>query len=106
MYVWEVEYTDQFGSWYETLSVEDQDAIIGRIDLLEEQGPGLGRPAVDSIHQSRHSNMKELRAERSLRLLFRSTPYCDFAGRWPQRKHRQPIPDMERLVRPVHPNGR
>jgi hypothetical protein len=74
MCVWEVEYTDQFGSWYETLSVEDQDAIIGRIDLLEEQGPGLGRPAVDSMHQSRHSNMKELRAERSLRLLFAFDP--------------------------------
>lgn len=48
--MWEVEYTDQFGSWYEDLSVEDQDAIIGRVDLLEEQGPGLGRPAVDNIH--------------------------------------------------------
>lgn len=42
--------------------------------LLEEQGPGLGRPAVDSIHQSRHSNMKELRAERSLRLRFAFDP--------------------------------
>ncbi len=72
--MWEVEYTDQFGSWYEALSAEDQDSIIGRVVLLEEQGPGLGRPAVDSIHQSRHHNMKELRAERSLRLLFAFDP--------------------------------
>ncbi len=74
MRMWEVEYTDQFDAWYQTLSAEDQDAIIGRVVLLEEQGPGLGRPAVDSIHQSRHSNMKELRAERSLRLLFAFDP--------------------------------
>ena len=74
MRMWEVEYTDQFDAWYQTLSAEDHDAIIGRVVLLEEQGPGLGRPAVDSIHQSRHSNMKELRAERSLRLLFAFDP--------------------------------
>jgi hypothetical protein len=63
--------------WYEALCIEDQDAIIGRVELLEEQGPGLGRPVVDNIHRSRHPNMKELRAERSLRLpvRFRSTPY-------------------------------
>ena len=92
--MWEVEYTDQFGSWYEALSVEDQDAIIGRVDLLEEQGPGLGRPAVDNIHQSRHPNMKELRAEGSLRsaLCFRSTPYSDFACRWTQGRRGQRIP--------------
>jgi hypothetical protein len=74
MNMWEVEYTDEFGAWYAALSVEDQDAIIGRVDLLEQQGPGLGRPAVDNIHRSRHPNMKELRAERSLRLLFAFDP--------------------------------
>lgn len=72
--MWEVEYTDQFGDWYENLSQEDQDAIIGRVELLEEHGPGLGRPAVDNIHQSRHPNIKELRAERSIRLLFAFDP--------------------------------
>lgn len=72
--VWDVEYTDQFASWYEALTEEDQDAIIGRVVLLEQDGPGLGRPAVDNIHQSRHANMKELRAERSLRVLFAFDP--------------------------------
>jgi hypothetical protein len=37
MSMWEVEYSDQFGDWYEDLSEEDQDAIIGRVELLEEQ---------------------------------------------------------------------
>jgi hypothetical protein len=74
MVVWEVEYTDQFGAWHETLDEEDQDAVIARVELLEQLGPALGRPAVDNVHQSRHPNMKELRAERSLRVLFAFDP--------------------------------
>ncbi len=68
--MWEVEYTDQFGQWWDTLNEEDQDAIVGRVRLLEAAGPGLGRPSVDNVHQSRHPAMKELRAERALRVLF------------------------------------
>lgn len=36
---------------------------------LGEEGPGLGRPLVDTIKASRHHNMKELRA-RTVRVLF------------------------------------
>jgi hypothetical protein len=32
------------------------------IDLVEQHGPTLGRPVVDSIKGSRHHNMKELRS--------------------------------------------
>lgn len=55
--MWEVEYTDQFGDWYEYLGEEDQNAVIARVELLEQMGPALGRPAVDNVHQSKHSNM-------------------------------------------------
>lgn len=72
--VWEVEYTDQFRDWYERLDEEDQDALIARVELLEQLGPALGRPTVDNVHQSRHPNMKELRAERALRVLFAFDP--------------------------------
>lgn len=48
--------------------------MVARVELLEQLGPGLGRPAVDGVHQSRHSNMKELRAERALRVLFAFDP--------------------------------
>lgn len=72
--MWEVEYTDQFGSWYEQLDVGDQDALVARIELLEEHGPSLGRPTVDNVHQSRHPNMKELRAEGAVRILFAFDP--------------------------------
>jgi hypothetical protein len=70
MSVWEVEYTNQFGEWWDTLDEQDQDALIGRVKLLEAAGPGLGRPSVDNVHRSRHPAMKELRAERALRVLF------------------------------------
>lgn len=74
MSMWDVEYTDQFDDWYQNLTEEDQDAVIARVELLESAGPGLGRPAVDNVHQSRHLNMKELRAERAIRVLFAFDP--------------------------------
>lgn len=61
MQVWVVEYTDQFDDWYQTLTEEEQDMVVARVELLEFAGPRLGRPVVDSIHKSRHPNMKELR---------------------------------------------
>ena len=72
--MWEVEYTEQFRAWYEPLAEEDQDALIGRVELLEQTGPALGRPLVDNVHQSKHPHMKELRAERGLRVLFAFDP--------------------------------
>ncbi len=35
--------------------------LAALINLLEEFGPQLGRPQVDTLNNSRHSNMKELR---------------------------------------------
>lgn len=65
------------------------DAIIARIELLADAGPGLGRPAVDRISSSEHPNMKELRLG-SIRILFAFDPQrCavllvagDKAGDW------------------------
>ena len=37
------------------------DKILSYALLLEEGGPSLGRPWVDTLSGSRHSNMKELR---------------------------------------------
>jgi hypothetical protein len=46
---------------------------MARIELLEERGPALGRPVVDTIEGSRHPNMKELRAG-TMRALFAFDP--------------------------------
>jgi len=59
--VWEVEYTDQFGEWWSKLAEGDQNHIDAAVEVLQRVGPALGRPLVDSITTSRHSNMKELR---------------------------------------------
>ena len=68
---WEVEFTDQAAEWLESLDDDDYDAMAGVIDLLEQDGPTLGRPAVDHIEGSRHHNMKELRSSgQYLRALF------------------------------------
>ena len=72
-----MEYTDEFGEWWETLTVEEQMALDVGVRLLEQFGPQLSRPYVDSVKGSRHSNMKELRIQskgRPLRTFFAFDP--------------------------------
>ena len=72
---WEVEYTDQFEVWWLTLGAEDQNSIRASVEVLEEQGPALGRPLVDTLKGSRHPNMKELRPTvGNIRILFAFDP--------------------------------
>lgn len=84
------------------LALEDGDfaAIMPAIDLLEERGPALGRPAVDTVAGSRHRNMKELRSFGGhLRVLFAFDPgrravlllAGDKRGRW-QRWYLESVP--------------
>lgn len=61
--MWEIEYTNEFGAWWEELSESQQDAIAASIGLLEELGPNLGRPHADHIKASKYTNMKELRTQ-------------------------------------------
>ena len=74
--MWEVEVTDEFVEWWEALSVDQQESVTDRVDLLAGQGPHLGRPVVDRISTSWHHNMKELRASKggALRVLFAFDP--------------------------------
>lgn len=61
--MWNVEFTDEFEVWYQSLTFRQQDAIDRCVYLLEQRGPRLGRPYVDTVNGSRHSNMKELRSQ-------------------------------------------
>jgi len=75
--MWEVEYTDEFEEWWESLTEGEQIDIDASVCLLEEIGPSLSRPHVDTVKGSRHSNMKELRTQSSgnpLRTLFAFDP--------------------------------
>lgn len=60
---WEVEYTDEFKRWWNSLNMEEQEEVEAKVELLEEFGPTLPRPHSDVIVSSRHANMKELRAQ-------------------------------------------
>ena len=55
--------TDEFFDWWSSLAESQQDALQASIELLESNGPFLGRPHVDVIKGSRHPNMKELRTQ-------------------------------------------
>src|SRR2546423_7695637 len=72
---WEVEYTAQFGEWWDDLSEAEQASVTAAVNVLERRGPALGRPLVDTIKQARHDNMKELIPPASnLRVLFAFDP--------------------------------
>lgn len=61
--MWDVEYTDEFGAWWETLPADVQESIAHDVEVLRAVGPGLGRPRVDTVKGSRFTNMKELRTQ-------------------------------------------
>lgn len=58
---WAVEYADDFVEEVEAYPKEVQWKIAALSLLLERFGPDLGRPKVDTLKGSKHSNMKELR---------------------------------------------
>ena len=75
--MWEVEYTDEFELWWTNLTEDEQADVNASVELLENHGPQLGRPHVDTIKGSKHSNMKELRTQsggKPLRTFFAFDP--------------------------------
>jgi hypothetical protein len=58
---WEVDLHDDFVPEYRDLRKDVQDELLARIELLEQFGPQLGRPRADTLNDSRHANIKELR---------------------------------------------
>ena len=58
---WDVLLHDEFADEVTALDEELQDELFAHAKLLAEFGPNLGRPTVDSLKGSSHSNMKEMR---------------------------------------------
>ncbi len=58
---WVVEIGDEFESEFDALHEDVQTEILALARLLQQFGPQLGRPRVDTLKESRHANMKELR---------------------------------------------
>jgi hypothetical protein len=103
--MWEVEYTDEFGAWWETLTEGEQETVADAVEALQRRGPALGRPFVDTIKSSRHPNMKELRPRRgNIRILFAFDPRRiallliggDKSGEW-EEWYRRMLPLADRL---------
>jgi hypothetical protein len=74
---WEVEYTEDFEIWWESLNEDEQESVTSCVLLLEARGPMLGFPFSSGIEQSRHSHMRELRIQhggRPYRVLYAFDP--------------------------------
>ena len=74
---WDVEYTDEFGEWWNGLGEDAQDKIAVSVRLLEMRGPHLEFPHSSKIRGSRHPHMRELRTQvngRPFRTLYAFDP--------------------------------
>ena len=60
---WEVEYTDEFEEWWETLGEEEQIEIDAVVGLLENLGHAVPYPYSSGVKSSKHGNMRELRIQ-------------------------------------------
>lgn len=61
--MWEVEYTDEFETWWFCLTEGEQIDVAAHVKLLEDDGPNLAFPYSSGINRSRHSHMRELRVQ-------------------------------------------
>lgn len=74
---WEVEYTDEFGEWWNGLTESEQVSVRASVKLLGEFGLNLRFPHGSGINGSKHGNMRELRIQcmgRPYRVLFAFDP--------------------------------
>ena len=76
----DVLFTDEFETWWNGLSIDEQVSINASVMLLEAQGVNLGFPHSSKIQGSRHSHMRELRIQhegRPYRVLYAFDPSRD-----------------------------
>lgn len=100
--MWSVD-IELIARWLASLDEGSRVQVVAAIELLEDRGPQLGRPIVDTVSSSRHRNMKELRPGSSgrseLRVIFAFDPERSAimliagnkAGKW-ERWYRENIP--------------
>lgn len=74
---WQIEYTDEFGQWWDTLNWDEQERIDAAVVMLESYGPYLRFPYSSGITGSKHRHMRELRTQhrgRPYRILYAYDP--------------------------------
>lgn len=60
---WDVEYTDEFGEWFQELTEAEEQKVSATVNQLVAHGPALGFPHTSAINGSRHDHMRELRIQ-------------------------------------------
>jgi hypothetical protein len=72
--MWQILILDDVLDWLDHLDTRSKAQVFVALELLEQKGPNLGRPLVDSIIGSSIKNLKELRpgsaGSTELRILF------------------------------------
>jgi hypothetical protein len=75
---WDVEYTDEFETWWiNELDSAGRESVAAYVALLEERGPALEYPYSSGIRRSRYSHLRELRIQhdgRPYRVLYAFDP--------------------------------
>ena len=75
--MWIVITTDLFNEWLEKQDESTQEKVLAALVVLQQKGPSLGRPLVDTVYDSKFTNMKELRVQhpgKPLRAFFAFDP--------------------------------
>ena len=75
--MWEVEFSDHFGQWWDGLTAAEQKSIDFTVSLLQELGPTLKMPHSSGVETSIYSHMRELRIQhegRPYRVLYAFDP--------------------------------
>ena len=73
----EVEFTDEFGEWWDGLAADEQESVRASVKLLEDYGVALKHPYCSGVSLSRHLHMRELRVQhqgRPYRVLYAFDP--------------------------------
>jgi hypothetical protein len=58
---WTVVFHPEFEPEFDRLDRPVREELLAQAHVLENFGPSLGRPRVDTLKDSKHANMKELR---------------------------------------------
>lgn len=81
--MWTVITKELFNKWLEQQEESMQEKVLAALVILQQKGPSLGRPLVDTVYGSKFTNMKELRVQHRgkplrafLHLIYCVRPWC------------------------------
>ena len=70
-------FTDEFETWWNNLTVEEQESVAHDVNILRAKGVNLRFPRCSGVSSSKHAHMRELRIQhqgRPYRVLYAFDP--------------------------------